>query len=1174
MNTQILSIRGMTCAACAQRIEKTVRKLSGIGQATVNLASEKLFVEYDSAVVQLPAIKEAVTKIGYQVVEQIDNSNVTIPIAGMTCAACAQRVEKGIKKLEGVESVTVNFATEKATVTYDPHKVRLSVIKEAIEKAGYKALEIDRADAADEDRARKQKEIKTMWKKFIVAAALALPLFYIAMVPMIKFIKLPFPSGLNPMEFPLIYGLLELILVIPIIGVGYKFYTVGFTALWRRSPNMDSLIAIGTTAAVLYSIYNVFQVAEGNFIAVESLYFETAGVIIALILLGKTLEAVTKGKTSEAIKKLMGLAPKTALIIQDGVEKEIPIDEVEIGDIIVVKPGAKIPVDGTVIEGHTSIDESMLTGESMPVDKKAGDAVYTASLNTTGTFQFKAEKIGSDTALAQIIKLVEDAQGSKAPIAAMADKVSGMFVPVVCVIALAVGLAWLIGTGGDMKFALTIFISILVIACPCALGLATPTAIMVGTGKGAENGILIKGGEALETAHKINTIVFDKTGTITEGKPTVTDVLTAQGIQDNELLQITASAERGSEHPLGQAIVRGAQENSFDFLKVDTFNAITGRGIEAGINGKTVLAGNRKLMDERSISLVGMESASDRLAEEGKTPMYVAIDGRLAGIIAVADVVKASSKAAIERLHKMGIEVAMITGDNKKTAAAIAKQVGIDRVLAEVLPQDKSSEVKKLQTEGRKVAMVGDGINDAPALAQADIGIAIGSGTDVAMESADIVLMRSDLMDVPTAINLSKKTIRNIKQNLFWAFGYNVVGIPIAAGLLYLFGGPLLNPIFAAAAMSLSSVSVLTNALRLKRFKAESRKNMVSSMSTTLTPSVSHVSYQRPLASSAQATFAPPVQHAPEQAVADVVDNKMVEQPSPLANRDETIFIVPNDDGTGTALNKEGELFGRIVPQGVLKHHVLSKYGRALGDIHGLYGSWAEILKNLQVPDGLESDTDTIRAKALTNANIPNDTESEAYIYLIPNDDGSSTVLDKDENLLGRLIPQEGATYIVLNKYGKTLGVVSRLSNTWTEIVKVLVPLKLSNVTHELPAIFMQDGHDEADTPPVSDMTDANEPQVDKEEDNKNTEIQNVIEELKDSGGGAVNTPIVISPRDDGTYTILSEDKKVLGQVIPQPNKTNLIIDRDGNLIGFVDRLYNSWENLLVNIKKGGYNNA
>lgn len=750
------------------------------------------------------------------------DSQIIIPIGDMTCASCAQRVEKVLGKLAGVSSASVNFATEKATVVYNPQKVRLSAIRGAIEEAGYKALEISKSGTNDEDRIRKQREIDTLWTKFTVAAVFSIPLLYVAMVPMLtKYgINFPYPASLDPMNYSLLYALVQLVLVIPVIGVGYKFYTVGYKALWRRSPNMDSLIAIGTTAAVLFSLYNTWLISQGQFKVVESLYYETAGVIITLILLGKSLEAVSKGRTSEAIKKLLGLTPKTAIILQNGVEKEIPLDEVEIGDIIVVKPGAKIPVDGTVVEGHTSIDESMLTGESMPLDKKPGDIVYAASLNTTGNIQFRADKIGGDTALAQIIKLVEDAQGSKAPIAQMADIVSGYFVPAVSLFAVIVGIAWFFGTGGDLEFALTIFISILVIACPCALGLATPTAIMVGTGKGAENGILIKGGEALETAHKINTIVFDKTGTITEGKPKVTDILTTEGINPDDLLRLTASAETGSEHPLGQAIVTRATDKGLELCKLDNFDSLTGRGIEATINGQSVLTGNRKLMDERGISLSVLEEKSDQLASEGKTPMYVAFDGKLAGIIAVADVVKASSKAAIEILKKMGIEVVMITGDNKKTAFAIAKQVGIDRILAEVLPRDKSNEVKKLQSEGRKVAMVGDGINDAPALVQADIGIAIGSGTDVAIESADIVLMRSDLMDVPTAISLSKQTIRNIKQNLFWAFGYNVVGIPIAAGILYMFGGPLLNPIFAAAAMSLSSVSVLTNALRLKKFKA------------------------------------------------------------------------------------------------------------------------------------------------------------------------------------------------------------------------------------------------------------------------------------------------------------------------------------------------------------------
>jgi Cu+-exporting ATPase len=627
------------------------------------------------------------------------------------------------------------------------------------------------------------------------------------------------PKFIDPMIYPRTFAIAQLVLVLPVMITGHKFFTVGFKALVKRSPNMDSLIAIGTSAAFLYGIFAIVQIFAGNVDYAYDLYFEAAGVILTLITLGKYLEAVTKGKTSEAIKKLMGLAPKTAIILKDGKELEIPIEEVEVGDIIIVKPGEKMPVDGEVVEGLTSVDESMLTGESMPVEKNVGDKIIGASINKNGTIKYKATRVGKDTALAQIIKLVEDAQGSKAPIAKMADIISGIFVPVVIGISVLSAVSWYWIGSETGVFALTIFISVLVIACPCALGLATPTAIMVGTGKGAEYGVLIKSGVALETAHKVKTVVFDKTGTITEGKPKVTDVVVTNGITEDELLQLAASAEKGSEHPLGEAIVKGAEEKNLEFKKLDFFKAIPGHGIEVKIDGKTMLLGNRKLMVESNISLESLEETSHRLAGEGKTPMYVAIEGQMAGIVAVADTVKENSKKAIEKLHKMGIEVAMITGDNKRTAEAIAKQVGIDRILAEVLPQDKANEVKKLQAEGKKVAMVGDGINDAPALAQADIGIAIGSGTDVAMESADIVLMRSDLMDVPTAIQLSKKTIANIKQNLFWAFGYNTLGIPVAMGILYIFGGPLLNPIIAAAAMSFSSVSVLLNALRLKGFK-------------------------------------------------------------------------------------------------------------------------------------------------------------------------------------------------------------------------------------------------------------------------------------------------------------------------------------------------------------------
>lgn len=819
MKKDSLKILGMTCAACAKASERAVKKLEGVTEAAVNFSTEKLSVAYDEEKVSLQDIKEAINKAGYEPLEEKHEKEVSIPVQGMTCAACAKAIERALGKADGVAGVSVNFATEKAVVTYDPSRIRISEIKQVIAKAGYKALEIESKNAVDEDKARKEKEIRTLWMKFIVSALFTVPLLYIAMGPMIWWLRWPIPKWLNPMQFPLTYALVQIVLVTPVIIAGYRFYTVGFKAILRRSPNMDSLIAMGTSAAILYSLYSTYRISIGEFVSVNDMYFETAGVIITLILLGKSLEAVSKGRTSEAIKKLMGLAPKTAIVIQDGKEMEIPIEEVEAGDVILVKPGEKIPVDGEVLEGHTSVDESMLTGESIPVEKNPGDKVIGASINKHGLIRFKATKVGSETALAQIIKLVEDAQGSKAPIAQMADIVSGYFVPVVFAIAVLAAAAWFIG-GQSVVFALTIFIAVLVIACPCALGLATPTAIMVGTGKGAENGILIKGGEALESTHKINTIVFDKTGTLTEGKPEVTDIVPAADVDRSTLLRIAASAEKGSEHPLGEAIVRGAEKEGLELSRVEKFTAIPGHGIEVMIDGIHVLLGNRKLMVDRSIGLEPQESESDRLAAEGKTPMYIAMDNQLAGIIAVADVVKESSERAIKKLHSMGIQVAMITGDNRRTAEAIARQVGIDRVLAEVLPQDKAHEVKKLQAEGRKVAMVGDGINDAPALAQADIGIAIGSGTDVAIESADIVLMRSDLMDVPTAIQLSKSTIRNIKQNLFWAFGYNVAGIPLAAGLLYAFGGPLLNPVFAAAAMSLSSVSVLANALRLKRFKA------------------------------------------------------------------------------------------------------------------------------------------------------------------------------------------------------------------------------------------------------------------------------------------------------------------------------------------------------------------
>ena len=814
MENKVFSIDGMTCASCAQTVEKAAQKLPGVKTANVNLATEKMNIQFDSSALTEADIQKAVADAGYTAIS--NTVKKTFNIEGMTCASCAQTIEKATQKLRGVNLSSVNLATEKLVVEYDPGMVNLTDIIKAVMDSGYEAHEeVATADTVDQDKEKKQKEIKSLWNRFLISALFTAPLLYIAMGHLVN---APLPDFINPMMNPEAFAIVQLVLTLPVVAVNSKIYRNGFKALSKGHPNMDSLISLGTSAAFLYGVFATVMIFRGEVAYANELYYETAAVILALIVLGKYLETLTKGKTSEAIKKLMGLAPNTALVVRNGKESEISIDEVVVGDIIVVRPGGKMPVDGVVIEGLTSVDESMLTGESIPVEKSVGDAIIGASINKNGTIRYKATKVGKDTALSQIIKLVEDAQGSKAPIAKMADIISGYFVPIVIAIAILSAIAWYFA-GQTGVFALTIAISVLVIACPCALGLATPTAIMIGTGKGAEHGVLFKSGTALETTHKLNTIVFDKTGTITEGKPKVTDIITAEGISETELLTLSASAEKGSEHPLGEAIVNSAEEKGLAFLKTETFNAIPGHGIEVTINGQHLLLGNKKLMDEWHIGLGNLASASDALASQGKTPMYIAKDGKIAGIIAVADTVKESSLRAIKKLHKMGIEVAMITGDNKRTAEAIAKQVGIDRVLSEVLPEDKANEVKKLQDEGKKVGMVGDGINDAPALAQADVGIAIGSGTDVAIESADVVLMRSDLMDVPTAVELSKSTIRNIKENLFWAFAYNILGIPFAMGVVYAFGGPLLSPVIAAAAMSFSSISVLLNALRLKGFQ-------------------------------------------------------------------------------------------------------------------------------------------------------------------------------------------------------------------------------------------------------------------------------------------------------------------------------------------------------------------
>lgn len=810
MKKTSMKIEGMSCSACANRIERVVNKLDGVEKGSVNFAAETLALEYNEEKVKLDEVEAAIEKAGFKVKKNI--KDYTFKVEGMTCSACANRVEKVTQKIEGVESASVNFATEQLTVKLDADLASYGQIKSAVEKAGFQL--ISESDTV-QPQEKKRDEATKLLTRFIVSLIFAIPLLIISMGHMVG---MPLPHIIDPMMNPLNFAMIQLVLTLPVVVAGYKFYQVGIKNLIQLSPNMDSLIAIGTLTAFFYSVFGIYKIIQGDVSYAMHLYFESAAVILTLITLGKYLEAVSKGKTSQAIKALMGLAPKTAMIERNGRELEVPIEEVVVGDIVLVRPGEKLPVDGEVVEGSTAIDESMLTGESIPVEKTVGSLVIGASLNKTGFIKYKATKVGRDTALAQIVKLVEDAQGSKAPIAKMADIISGYFVPIVIGLAILSSIAWVLA-GESGVFALSIFISVLVIACPCALGLATPTAIMVGTGKGAEYGVLIKGGEALETTHKLTTIVFDKTGTITEGKPKVTDIITTT-LSEEQLLRYAASAEKGSEHPLGEAIIRAATDRGYSLSELESFNAIAGHGIEVKIEGKQILLGNKKLMIEKTIDVTPLSKASDQLAYDGKTPMYMAIDGQLAGIIAVADTVKESSKKAIETLHNMGMKVAMITGDNQKTADAIARQVGIDLVLAEVLPADKANEVKKLQASGEKVGMVGDGINDAPALAQADIGIAIGSGTDVAIESADIVLMKSDLMDVSTAIKLSHATIRNIKENLFWAFAYNVLGIPIAMGVLHLFGGPLLNPMIAAAAMSLSSVSVLLNALRLRRFKA------------------------------------------------------------------------------------------------------------------------------------------------------------------------------------------------------------------------------------------------------------------------------------------------------------------------------------------------------------------
>ncbi len=808
-----LTISGMHCFSCALTIERTLLKLPGVAKAQVNFASEKVSVEFDSSQISLPEIKKSIKNAGYEVIEEAApagaKSELNLKIIGMDNPHCLSIIEGALKQTPGIISQELAI-TEKAKIVFDSQKIKADKIRQIIKNLGYEPLE---ESTIDKEKEVREKEIAQYRFRFLGSALTSLPLLYMAMGPLISLPEIPLPLN--------VLVIAQLVLATIAVYFGRDFYSRGFLALVKsHTSTMDTLVAIGTGAAYLYSLFISYQIlaASGQSpYGIHDLYFEVTALLIAFLLLGKWLEAKAKGKTSEAIKKLMKLQAKTALVLRKGKEQEIPIEEVVVGEIIIVRPGEKIPVDGIVTEGHSSVDESMVTGESIPVEKTKGNKVIGATLNKTGSFKFKASKVGKDTFLSQIIKLVEDAQGSKAPIQKLADKISAYFVPAVAVIGLLSFILWY-SFGYGFSFALTTFIAVLIIACPCALGLATPTAVMVATGLGAENGILIKSAETLQKAHKIEAVAFDKTGTLTKGKPEVTDVITFSG-EEKEVLRLAAITEKRSEHPLGEAIVNKAEEEKIAVHEPEKFNSLTGRGIEAKIRGKNVLLGNRKLMEEKRISFGEGEEKAKALENEGKTVMFLAVNKKLSGLVAVADTLKETSREAVEKLQKLGKEVILITGDNQRTAQAIAAQAGIKIVLAEVLPEQKAEKIKALQSSGKKVAMVGDGINDAPALAQADIGIAIGSGTDVAIETGDIILVKEDLRDVVKAMEISRYGMAKIKQNLFWAFFYNVVGIPVAAGILYPFTGWLLSPVIAGAAMAFSSVSVVSNSLLMKRKK-------------------------------------------------------------------------------------------------------------------------------------------------------------------------------------------------------------------------------------------------------------------------------------------------------------------------------------------------------------------
>ncbi|MGG3119173.1 heavy metal translocating P-type ATPase [Priestia megaterium] len=795
-----LQITGMTCAACSNRIEKGLKKIEGVKEANVNLALERSTIIFDPSKTSPQVFEEKIEKLGYGVVSE----KAEFAITGMTCAACSTRIEKGLNKLEGVTKASVNLALETASVEYSPSQIAPQDITQRVEKLGYGAKL--KSEEKEEEQSYREKELSKQKGKFWFSLILSVPLLW-AMVSHFTF------TSFIPLPHMLMNPWVQLALATPVqFVVGKQFYVGAFKALRNKSANMDVLVALGTSAAYFYSLYSSLK-SLGSSAHTDQLYYETSAILITLILLGKLFEANAKGRSSEAIKKMMGLQAKTAVVVRDGAEVEIPVEEVQKGEVIFIKPGEKVPVDGEIIEGQSALDESMLTGESVPVDKNVGDKVIGATLNKNGFLKIKATNIGKETALAQIIKVVEEAQGSKAPIQRLADYISGIFVPIVVGIALLTFFVWYIWIApGEFAPALEKLIAVLMIACPCALGLATPTSIMAGSGRAAEFGILFKGGEHLEATHKIDTILLDKTGTVTNGTPELTDVRIAQGYKENELLQLVASAERLSEHPLAQALVAGIKNKGIEIQDPLSFEAIPGYGVKATVQERELLVGTRKLMNQYKVNIDTALEEMTNLEQEGKTAMLVALDGKYAGMLAVADTIKATSKEAVSRLKEMGLEVIMITGDNRQTAQAIAMQAGIEHVIAEVLPEGKAEEVKKLQQQGKKVAMVGDGINDAPALALADIGMAIGTGTDVAMEAADITLMRGDLMSIADAIEMSRKTISNIKQNLFWAMGYNTLGIPIAAV-------GLLAPWVAGAAMAFSSVSVVLNALRLQRVR-------------------------------------------------------------------------------------------------------------------------------------------------------------------------------------------------------------------------------------------------------------------------------------------------------------------------------------------------------------------